>query len=158
MSNIQGNKYQESQSFWTENNQDNSKKVYHVYLSRYTDKKWSLFEENHPELLFNRFESPSELFFGKRHLISCQLTKSPFLRPINAKKYAIRVGVPIFTTPHTLRHSYATDLLSQGVDLRIIQEFLGHRSITSTQIYTHVTNKRLRDIHRQFHRGKNLKG
>jgi len=73
------------------------------------------------------------------------------------KKYAILAGVPIFTTPHTLRHSMATDLLNQGVDLRIIQEFLGHRSITSTQIYTHVTNKRLRDIHRQYHSGKNLK-
>jgi len=73
------------------------------------------------------------------------------------KKYAILAGVPIFTTPHTLRHSYATDLLTQGVDLRTIQEFLGHRSITSTQIYTHVTNKRLREIHRQFHSGKNLK-
>jgi len=73
------------------------------------------------------------------------------------KKYAILAGVPIFTTPHTLRHSMATDLLTQGVDLRTIQEFLGHRSITSTQIYTHVTNKRLRDIHRQFHSGKLLK-
>lgn len=73
------------------------------------------------------------------------------------KKYTILAGVPIFTTPHTLRHSYATDLLTQGVDLRTIQEFLGHRSITSTQIYTHVTSKRLRDIHRQFHSGKNLK-
>jgi site-specific recombinase XerD len=73
------------------------------------------------------------------------------------KKYAILAGIPFFTTPHTLRHSFATDLLTQGVDLRIIQEFLGHRSITSTQIYTHVTNKRLRDIHRQFHSGKNLK-
>ncbi|MBU3942734.1 tyrosine-type recombinase/integrase [Patescibacteria group bacterium] len=67
------------------------------------------------------------------------------------KKYAIMAGVPIFTTPHTLRHSMATDLLSQGVDLRTIQEFLGHRSITSTQIYTHVTNKHLRDVHRKFH-------
>jgi site-specific recombinase XerD len=67
------------------------------------------------------------------------------------KKYTILSGVPIFTTPHTLRHSYATDLMSQGVDLRTIQEFLGHRSITSTQIYTHVTNKRLRDIHKQYH-------
>ena len=74
------------------------------------------------------------------------------------KKYAILAGVPVFTTPHTLRHSYATDLLNQGVDLRVIQEFLGHRSITSTQIYTHVTNKRLRDIHRKYHSGKNLKG
>jgi site-specific recombinase XerD len=73
------------------------------------------------------------------------------------KKYTILAGVPIFTTPHTIRHSTATDLLNQGVDLRVIQEFLGHRSITSTQIYTHVTNKRLRDIHRQFHSGKNLK-
>ena len=54
-------------------------------------------------------------------------------------------------------NSYATDLLTQGVDLRSIQEFLGHRSILTTQIYTHVTNKRLRDIHRQFHSGKNLK-
>ena len=73
------------------------------------------------------------------------------------KKYAMLSGIPMFTTPHTLRHSYATDLLTQGVDLRTIQEFLGHRSIMTTQIYTHVTNKRLRDIHRQFHSGKDLK-
>ena len=73
------------------------------------------------------------------------------------KKYALMAGVPVFTTPHTLRHSMATDLLNQGVDLRTIQEFLGHHSIISTQIYTHVTNKRLRDIHRQFHGGKKLK-
>lgn len=73
------------------------------------------------------------------------------------KKYAVISGVPLFTTPHTLRHSMATDLLSQGVDLRAIQEFLGHQNISTTQIYTHVTNKRLRDIHRQFHSGKRLK-
>jgi integrase/recombinase XerD len=60
-------------------------------------------------------------------------------------------GIPIFTTPHTLRHSYATDLMNQGVDIRSIQEFLGHSNIATTQIYTHVTNKRLRDIHHQFH-------
>ncbi|MFC1629849.1 tyrosine-type recombinase/integrase, partial [Patescibacteria group bacterium] len=73
------------------------------------------------------------------------------------KKSSILAGVPISTTPHTLRHSYATDLLTQGVDLRSIQEFLGHKNIITTQIYTHVTNKRLRDIHRKFHSGKNLK-
>ncbi len=67
------------------------------------------------------------------------------------KKYALLSGIPFFTTPHTLRHSYATDLLSQGVDLRTIQEFLGHKNIVTTQIYTHVTNKHLRDVHRQYH-------
>jgi site-specific recombinase XerD len=73
------------------------------------------------------------------------------------KKYATLANIPYFTTPHTLRHSMATDLLNQGVDIRIIQEFLGHRNISTTQIYTHVTNKRLGDIHRQFHSGKDLK-
>ena len=73
------------------------------------------------------------------------------------KQYAILAGVPIFTTPHTLRHSMATDLLTQGVDLRTIQEFLGHKSILTTQIYTHITSKRLRDIHRKYHSGKKLK-
>jgi site-specific recombinase XerD len=73
------------------------------------------------------------------------------------KRYVVLSGVPMFTSPHTLRHSYATDLLNQGVDLRLIQEFLGHSNIATTQIYTHVTNKKLRDVHRQFHSGKNLK-
>ena len=73
------------------------------------------------------------------------------------KKCAVLAGVPVTTTPHTLRHSYATDLMNQGVDLRTIQEFLGHRNIVTTQVYTHVTNKRLRDVHRQFHGGKDLK-
>lgn len=73
------------------------------------------------------------------------------------KRYAVASGIPVSTTPHTLRHSMATDLLSQGVDLRAIQEFLGHRNIMTTQIYTHVTNKRLRDIHRQFHSGSRMK-
>ncbi|MDD4662154.1 MAG: tyrosine-type recombinase/integrase [Candidatus Pacebacteria bacterium] len=72
------------------------------------------------------------------------------------KHYSTLSNVPFFTTPHTLRHSMATDLLNQGVDLRTIQEFLGHRNIATTQIYTHVTNKRLRDVHRKYHSGKNL--
>ena len=69
----------------------------------------------------------------------------------NMKKYIISAGLPITTTPHVLRHSFATDLLTQGVDLRVVQEFLGHKNILATQIYTHVTNKRLRDIHKKFH-------
>jgi len=73
------------------------------------------------------------------------------------KNYVKLSGVPIETSPHTLRHSYATDLLEQGVDLRTIQEFLGHRDIGTTQIYTHVTNKHLKDVHQSFHSGKNMK-
>ncbi|MBI2054348.1 MAG: tyrosine-type recombinase/integrase [Candidatus Staskawiczbacteria bacterium] len=73
------------------------------------------------------------------------------------KKYTIMAGLPITTTPHVLRHSFATDLLVQGVDLRTVQEFLGHKNILATQIYTHITNKRLRDIHRKFHGEKNDK-
>ena len=107
--------------------------------------------------LETRKDKKKPLFIHYRSRIDAEprLTNRSIERSV--KKYAIMAGIPIFTTPHTIRHSYATDLLSQGVDLRIIQEFLGHRSITSTQIYTHVTNKRLRDIHRQFHSGKNLK-
>ncbi len=73
------------------------------------------------------------------------------------KRYALLAGLPGNTTPHTIRHSFATDLLSQGVDLRLIQEFLGHSNIATTQIYAHVTSKKLRDVHRKFHGGKDLK-
>ncbi|PJE57669.1 MAG: hypothetical protein COU82_00730 [Candidatus Portnoybacteria bacterium CG10_big_fil_rev_8_21_14_0_10_38_18] len=73
------------------------------------------------------------------------------------EKYSKLAGLPIRVTPHVLRHTMATDLLNQGADLRVVQEILGHQSVATTQIYTHVTNKRLRDMHRQFHSGKKLK-
>jgi len=69
------------------------------------------------------------------------------------KKYTVMAGLPVDATPHTLRHSYATDLLEQGADLRSVQELLGHKNIVTTQIYTHVTNTQLRNIHRKFHSG-----
>lgn len=69
------------------------------------------------------------------------------------EKYSKKAGIPLHTTPHVLRHSFATDLLINGADLRAIQEMLGHESITTTQIYTNVSNKHLREVHEAFHSG-----
>jgi len=67
------------------------------------------------------------------------------------KKYALQAGLVTSPSPHTLRHSFATDLLSNGADLRAVQEMLGHKDLSTTQIYTHVTNPQLKEIHRKFH-------
>ena len=67
------------------------------------------------------------------------------------KKYSHKMKLPIEVTPHVMRHSFATDLLMAGADIRSVQEMLGHKNISTTQIYTHVTNKQLRDIHEAFH-------
>ena len=66
-------------------------------------------------------------------------------------KYAKKSGLPIEATPHTLRHSFATDLLISGADIRSVQEMLGHESIRTTQVYTHVTNRHLKEVHKAFH-------
>ena len=69
------------------------------------------------------------------------------------KKYVRIARLPVDASVHTLRHSFATDLLTNGADLRSVQEMLGHKNIATTQIYTHVTNKQLRDVHKSFHSG-----
>ena len=67
------------------------------------------------------------------------------------KKYVARAGITSAVTPHTLRHAFATDLLSNGADIRSVQQLLGHASINTTQIYTHVTDAHLREVHKRFH-------
>jgi site-specific recombinase XerD len=78
-----------------------------------------------------------------------RLTPRSIERMVRA--YAIKAGISKKVTPHVLRHSFATDLLSNGADIRSVQVMLGHANIATTQIYTHITDKQLRDVHKKFH-------
>jgi integrase/recombinase XerD len=90
--------------------------------------------------------SPANVFLTKRGT-----PFAPVTMWLRIKQRVRRAGIPRNVTPHMLRHSFATHLLDHGADLRVIQELLGHASISTTEVYTHVAAHRLRDVHRKYH-------
>ncbi|MFA6386632.1 MAG: site-specific tyrosine recombinase/integron integrase [Candidatus Paceibacterota bacterium] len=103
------------------------------------------------EYLKNRKDLDEPLFiqYSRNGSGSNRLTPRSIERIV--KYYAIKAGISKKVTPHVIRHSFATDLLSNGADIRSVQMMLGHANIATTQIYTHITDKQLRDVHKKFH-------
>ena len=104
------------------------------------------------EYLKARKDMEEALFVDGRKDALHRITSRDVQRHLKA--YVARAGITSIVTPHTLRHAFATDLLSNGADIRSVQQLLGHASINTTQIYTHITDSHLREIHKKFH-GKN---
>lgn len=113
------------------------------WLERYLNVRQDTFKP-----LFVRFQGRVDPTDGG---VAMRLTPRSIERIV--EKYVKQVGLSVKATPHTLRHSFATDLLINGADIRSVQEMLGHSNIATTQIYTHVTNKHLKDVHKSFHSG-----
>lgn len=109
-----------------------AKKTVHAYLKKRGDMDPALF-----------------VSYGRAGKQSGRITPRSVERLV--KHYAVKAGITRKVTPHVIRHSFATDLLESGADLRSVQALLGHANIATTQVYTHVTDKHLRDIHKAFH-------
>jgi site-specific recombinase XerD len=107
-----------------------AKQSVHEYLKARNDMEEALFVDGRPNKLHRII--PRDV---QRHL----------------KSYVARAGITNVVTPHTLRHVFATDLLTNGADIRSVQQLLGHASINTTQIYTHITDSHLREIHKKYH-------
>lgn len=103
--------------------------------------------------LKNRKDMDDAMFirYGRKQNDGGDLRLSPRAVQRLIKKYAAASGITRKVTPHVIRHSFATDLLQNGADIRSVQALLGHASINTTQVYTHVTDKHLREVHKKFH-------
>lgn len=114
-----------------------------IWLERYLERRNDSFQP-----LFIRYSGNQEPVVNGEKM---RLTPRSVQRLID--KYVRKARLPVKATPHVLRHSFATDLLMNGADLRSVQELLGHKNVSTTQIYTHITNKQLHDVHKAFHSG-----
>jgi len=101
------------------------------------------------EYLRARKDMEEALFVDGRAKAPHRITPRDIQRHL--KTYVTKAGITSVVTPHTLRHSFATDLLNNGADIRSVQQLLGHASIITTQIYTHITDAHLREVHKKFH-------
>jgi site-specific recombinase XerD len=126
---------------------DTAKKAVREYLTKRKDFNEALFVQVGVEVRKNKEDKSNK---NKNTLVTGALTKRSIERIV--KQHAIKAGISKKVTPHTIRHLFATGLLSNGADIRSVQAMLGHSSIITTQIYTHVTDKHLRDTHKKFHK------
>jgi site-specific recombinase XerD len=122
---------------------DSAAQAISKYLDKRTDVDPALFVRDFQGL--KKFEGKN----AKKTVDNLRLTPRSVQRIV--KYYAVKAGIVKDVHPHTLRHSFATDLLINGADIRSVQAMLGHSSITTTQVYTHVTNKQLKEVHQAFH-------
>jgi len=118
---------------------DRAVKCLKSYLNSRTDNYKPLF------ISYGRGREDDELSDGEKHRLTAYTIQEL------VRKHGRLAGLNKKVTPHTLRHSFATGLLNRGADIRSVQEMLGHSSIQTTQIYTHVTNKQLKEVHKKFH-------
>lgn len=133
---------------------ESAKDAVKKYLSERKDMSDALFVQVEKNISSSR--SSSEVNPKKQKTPSISSGKALTRRSIEriVKQHAIKAGISKKVTPHVMRHMFATDLLGNGADLRSVQAILGHANIGTTQIYTHVTDKHLRDVHKKFHNRK----
>jgi len=127
-------------------------KIRLVFLSNQAKEKLEKYLKKRKISLLDAGQNNKAVFVSIKKNKESRLTPRSIQRLVN--KYAKLAGIVKKVTPHTIRHSFATDLLMNGADIRSVQAMLGHSSITTTQIYTHITNKQLKDVHKAFHSRK----